>query len=61
MTEAKENLNRLSDEELMKRAEISLRNAPMNTGIKVVPPLIRDGKVYHPNLTERGELKKAGK
>jgi ribosomal protein RSM22 (predicted rRNA methylase) len=48
-----------NEEELLKKAEMSLREA--GTNAVVVPPYVRDGKVFHPNLNEKGELKKRKK
>lgn len=45
------------EEELRKTAEISLREAPHSLDIKTVPFVVRDGKVFHPNLNENGTLK----
>jgi hypothetical protein len=45
-------------EELLKIAEMALREAPAGT-ITPVPPVVRDGKILHPNLTETGELRKS--
>lgn len=44
------------DDELLKKAEMSLREA--GNKVTVVAPYVRDGKVCHPDLDEKGELKR---
>lgn len=48
-------------EQLLKQAEISLRNAPAGTVVSEYPIQIRDGKIFHPSLNEDGTLKKKNK